>query len=61
MTTPTATITTWVKIGPHFLNRANLRGIARQGTGTRIQRITGDDVFVTVDYQKVKALLPTIG
>ena len=54
-------ITTWIKIGDHFINQANIRGIARQGSGTRIQRITGNDLFVKVEYERVKELMPPLG
>ena len=54
-------ITTWIKIGDHFINQANIRGIARQGSGTRIQRITGSDLFVKAGYERVKELMPPLG
>ena len=53
-------ITTWIKIGEHFINQANIRGIARQGSGTRIQRITGSDLYVKAEYEKVKELMPPL-
>ena len=54
-------INTWIKIGDHFINQSNIRGIARQGSGTRIQRVTGSDIFVKADYNKVKELMPPLG
>ena len=54
-------ITTWIKIGDHFINQANIHGIARQGSGTRIKRITGASIYVKADYKKVKELMPPLG
>ena len=48
----------WIKIGTHFIDQDNIRGIVRHGNGTIIQLNTGSDIEVNVAYEKIKALLP---
>lgn len=46
-------------MGNHFIDQDNIRAIKREGKGTRIDLIKGGDIFVEVEYDKIKPLIPS--
>ena len=52
-------IKTWIKLKEHLIDQDNIRAVSRHGNKTRVERILGNDIIVSVPYDKVKALLPS--
>jgi len=46
----------WLRLDGHFIDQDNIRGIRREGKGTKISLITGHDLLVNVDFDKVKQI-----
>ncbi len=53
-------ITVSLLIGDHFINEDNIQSLKREGSGTRIILLKGEDIVVPVSYDKVKAIVPTL-
>jgi len=51
-------ITIWINAGGQLINQDNIRAIKREGKGTRISLLKGDDIVVQTDYDKFKMMLP---
>ncbi len=50
-------IKTWVKLHHHFIDEENIRAFKKSGKTTIIERITGEDIVVNIEYSKLKHLL----
>lgn len=53
-------ITTWIRLDGKFIDQEKIRSIKRNGNKTRISLISGADLTVNIEYDKVKQLLPQI-
>lgn len=51
-------ITTSILVGDQFIDQDNISAIKREGKGTRISLLQGNDIVVPVAYEKISALLP---
>lgn len=47
-----------LRLGKHFINQENIRGLKRKGKHTVVSLIKGEDITVEIDYDKIKSLLP---
>lgn len=47
----------YLRLGDHFIAEDNIRAIKREGTGTRIQLMDGNDIVVGINYDKVQGLM----
>ncbi|HTL81104.1 MAG TPA: hypothetical protein VL651_05345 [Bacteroidia bacterium] len=46
-----------IKIGPYFLDKKDVRGIARFGKGSKLTLSNGDELVVNISYDKVSDIL----
>ena len=53
-------ITTSILVGNQFIDQDKIRALKREGNGTRISLINGEDIVVTVSYEKMKNILPSL-
>tara|TARA_R110001592_G_scaffold166698_1_gene401869 strand:- start:12 stop:182 length:171 start_codon:yes stop_codon:yes gene_type:complete len=53
-------IKTWIKLGDLFIDEANIRSVRKNGKQTIIERIQGEPILSTIDYDKVKLLIKEI-
>lgn len=47
----------YLRLGEHFIAEENIRAIKREGIGTRIQLLEGNDIVVGISYDKVHTLI----
>lgn len=53
-------IKTWIKLGDLFIDEDNIRSISKSGKFTIIEKIHGNNIYVEIDYSKVKKLVKTL-
>ena len=51
---------TWIKLGSVFIDQHNVRSMKRQGEGTLVERLNGEDIFVEISYDKVREAFPSV-
>jgi hypothetical protein len=54
---PAHDIPVLIKIGPYFLDKKDVRGIARFGKGSKLTLSNGDELVVNISYDKVSDIL----
>ena len=49
----------WWKVGKYFIHQENIRSLKRMGKGTVISFFKGEDLTVSISYDKLRVLLPS--
>jgi len=52
-TTPASDIPILLKIGEYFIPKQQIRSITRFGKGTKIMLVSGDEILLNANYDKV--------
>ena len=53
-------IKTWIMLDNLFIDEDNIRSVRKNGKQTIIERIQGDPIISSIDYDKVKLLIKEI-